>query len=197
MRKIRLWALAAVLCFCGSLQRAMAQTDLTGSIYENPNIMADEMKKISSAVLNNIDSIRTASIAKQEKEKGRKLTSVELAEVEDQIQKAQQLMAVMHKAVKNAIKMEFTTSKNVVMHMEMSVDDNALKLAGVSWARRKAMKAAMAVMPEKQKGTYEVKGNLVIVNDGEKPDTMRLSDDRKHLYGQLDPKTKFTLTKTK
>ena len=117
----------------------MAQTDLTGSIYENPNIMADEMKKISSAVLNNIDSIRTVSIAKQEKEKGRKLTSVELAEVEDQIQKAQQLMAVMHKAVKNAIKMEFTTSKNVVMHMQMSVDDNALKLAGVSWARRKAM----------------------------------------------------------
>lgn len=197
MRKIRLWALAAVLCFCGSLQRAMGQTDLTGSIYENPNIMADEMKKISSAVLNNIDSIRTASIAKQEKEKGRKLTSLELAEVEKQIQEAQQLMVAMQKAVKNAIKMEFTTSKNVVMHMQMSVDDNALKLAGVSWVKRKAMKAAMAVMPEKQKGTYEVKGNLVIINDGEEPDTMRLSDDRKHLYGQLDAKTKFTLTKTK
>ena len=197
MRKIRLWALATVLCFCGSLQRAMAQTDLTGSIYENPNIMADEMKKIMGTLDTKIDSIRTAAIAKEEKEKGRKLTSAEMAEVEGKVQEAQQMMVAMQKGLKTGIKMEFTTPTNVIMHMHMDLDESVLKMAGISWAKRKAMKAAMAVMPEKHKGTYEVKGNLVITNDGEELDTMRLSDDRKYLYGQLDPKTKFILTKTK
>ena len=175
----------------------MAQTDLTGSIYENPNIMANEMKKIMGTLDTKIDSIRTATIAKEEKEKGRKLTSAEMAEVEGKVQEAQQLMVALQEGMKTSIKMEFTTPTNVIMYMHMEVDENVLKRAGVSWAKRKAMKAAMAVMPEKHKGTYEVKGNLVITNDGEELDTMRMSDDRKYLYGQLSPTKKFTLTKTK
>jgi hypothetical protein len=41
-----------------------------------------------------------------------------------------------------------------------------------------------------------VQGNLVIMDPKDEPDTLRLSDDGKYLYGKFDKKTDFKLTRT-
>ena len=197
MKQKRIWALAAVFCFCGSLQHALAQTDLTGSVYENPDIMGEEMKKLVATIDSRIDSIRMDAIEKKEKEAGRKLTPNEMAQLEEQIQEAQKMMIVMQKAMKTSVSVEFTSAKDVIMRVHMEINDDALKKGGVSWMRRKAMKAALSMMPEKQKATYEVMGDLIITFDGSERDTMRISKDRKFLYGKLDERQKFTLTRKK
>ena len=75
--------------------------------------------------------------------------------------------------------------------------DDALKAAGIGWAKRKLLKAALAVAPSSTKATYTVKDNLVILNESGDLDTLRLSDDGKFLYGKIDNKTNFKLTRTK
>ena len=92
--------------------------------------------------------------------------------------------------------MEFKNATDLVMKVDMRIDDAALKAAGISWIKRKALKAALAVAPTSQKGTYIQKGNLVIVTEhgDEETDTLRLSNDGKFLYGKLDEE-EFKLTR--
>ena len=69
----------------------------------------------------------------------------------------------------------------------------ALKNAGIGWAKRKALKSAIALLPSSQKMKYSVKDNLIICSDGSDKDTLTISADGKYLYGKMDEKTKFKL----
>lgn len=175
---------------------AYGQTNLTGRVYYNANIMASEFDEKLKELDKEIASKRTETIAAMEKKKGRKLTAAEEAELTKELNKAMnKAKTMMKEGMKTAVTMEFKSAKEVVMKMEMKVDDAVLKAAGVSWIKRKAMKAAMALSPS-QKETYVVKGNQVIIGTGKDQDTMTLSADGKTLTGTMDGK-KFTLTRTK
>jgi 5'-3' exonuclease len=71
-----------------------------------------------------------------------------------------------------------------------------LKILGIGWLKRKALKASLALMPESQKAKYEVKGNKVIVIDEDR-DTLTLGNDGNTLSGIFDKETKYTLKRTK
>lgn len=175
---------------------AYGQTNLTGRVYYNANIMASEFDEKLKELDKEIASKRTETIAAMEKKKGRKLTAAEEAELNKELNQAMnKAKTMMKEGMKTAVTMEFKSAKEVVMKMEMKVDDAVLKAAGVSWIKRKAMKAAMALSPS-QKETYVVKGNQVIIGTGKDQDTMTLSADGKTLTGTMDGK-KFTLTRTK
>lgn len=172
------------------------QTNLTGRVYYNANIMASEFDEKLKELDKEIASKRTETIAAMEKKKGRKLTAAEEAELNKELNQAMnKAKTMMKEGMKTAVTVEFKSAKEVVMKMEMKVDDAVLKAAGVSWIKRKAMKAAMALSPS-QKETYVVKGNQVIIGTGKDQDTMTLSADGKTLTGTMDGK-KFTLTRTK
>ncbi len=188
--------LLATLAVVWATLTATAQTDLTGRVYSNPNILATLIKDVAKEIDSKMDSIRTAAIKEKEQKKGRKLTADELAEVENDVAKAQEMMEAMKKGMKMSVGVEFKSPTEVVMTNKTSLDDNALKAAGVSWVKRKAMKAALALAPSSAKDVYMVKGNLVIVGKKNDTDTLRISNDGKYLYGKMD-KTKFTLTRTK
>lgn len=186
----------AIVCLAlGSALPLLAQTDLTGKTYYHPNIMADELNKAMSQVKLEIDSLREDALAKAEAKKGSKLTESEIKELNDRLEEGRKMMEAVKKAVTTAITVEFTSPKDAVVRIHMAIDDNALKLAGVSWMKRKAVKMALAIMPEKHKATYEVKDRMVIFDDGEEKDTMRLSQDNKFLSGTFDGKTPFKLTR--
>lgn len=175
---------------------AYGQTNLTGRVYYNANIMASEFDEKLKELDKEIASKRKETIAAMEKKKGRKLTAAEEAELTKELNQAMnKAKTMMKEGMKTAVTMEFKSAKEVVMKMEMKVDDAVLKAAGVSWIKRKAMKAAMALSPS-QKETYVVKGNQVIIGTGKDQDTMTLSADGKTLTGTMDGK-KFTLTRTK
>lgn len=70
-------------------------------------------------------------------------------------------------------------------------------MAGLMDEALKDVDQKMAAARKSQKGTYVVQGELVILDDGEEKDTLRLSPDAKHLYGIFDKDTKYTLTRTK
>lgn len=186
--------LAAGLLLCGSLNSS-AQTSLVGRVYQNPNIMDDIMSTALKEANTKSDSVRKVGIAKKEKELGRKLTSEEVAEVDKELKDAMEKAKVASKAVKTAITFTFQDETNAVMNMKMSIDEEALKLIGVSWAKRKAMKAALAIAPENQKCTYVREGNMIITSDDKDKDTLMLSDDGTKLYGAMEKGKKlFILT---
>ena len=186
--------LAAGLLLCGSLNSS-AQTSLVGRVYQNSNIMDDIMNSALKEINTKSDSVRKVGIAKKEKELGRKLTSEEVAEVDKEVKDAMEKAKVASKAVKTAITFTFQDETNAVMNMKMSIDEEALKLIGVSWAKRKAMKAALAKAPENQKCTYVREGNMIITSDDKDKDTLRLSDDGTKLYGAMEKGKKlFILT---
>lgn len=170
---------------------------LAGRKYYNANIIASLMDGEMDNMEQKIDSAKHEALVKAEQKKGRQLTAAEKAEVEEKAKEAQQMMIAVRKGMSTAITVEFTTEKNATMKVKMKVSDDVLKAAGIPWLKRKAMKAALAVAPSTMKATYEVKGNLVILNDDGELDTLRLSADRKKLYGTFDKKTPFTLTLTK
>lgn len=186
--------LAAGLLLCGSLNSS-AQTSLVGRVYQNPNIMDDIMSTALKEVNTKSDSVRKEAIAKKEKELGRKMKAEELAELDKELKDAMEKAKVASKAVKTAITFTFQDETNAVMNMKMSIDEEALKLIGVSWAKRKAMKAALAIAPENQKCTYVREGNMIITSDDKDKDTLRLSDDGTKLYGAMEKGKKlFILT---
>ena len=113
-------------------------------------------------------------------------TSIE--EHDEQADKRSRFISSIHRKLKD--------DKNLVMKTDMKMDDDILKKAGISWAKRKAMKLALAIMPA-EKATYHTEGDMIIVEDEKEPDTMRISADGKYIYGKMDEKTKFTLTRTK
>ena len=186
--------LEAGLLLCGSLNSS-AQTSLVGRVYQNPNIMDDVMSTALKEVNTKSDSVRKEAIAKKEKELGRKMKAEELAELDKELKDAMEKAKVASKAVKTAITFTFQDETNAVMNMKMSIDEEALKLIGVSWAKRKAMKAALAIAPENQKCTYVREGNMIITSDDKDKDTLMLSDDGTKLYGEMEKGKKlFILT---
>lgn len=186
--------LAAGLLLCGSLNSS-AQTSLVGRVYQNLNIMDDIMNSALKEANTKSDSVRKEAIAKKEKELGRKMKAEELAELDKELKDAMEKAKVASKAVKTAITFTFQDETNAVMNMKMSIDEEALKLIGVSWAKRKAMKAALAIAPENQKCTYVREGNMIITSDDKDKDTLMLSDDGTKLYGAMEKGKKlFILT---
>jgi len=191
MKKIIL-AIVAIMTAIG----VNAQTNLTGRVYHNPNIMANMMdqevnidKKIAEA--------RKEAIAKMEKKKGRELTKEELAKIDKELAGIKNQAEAAKKCMSTAITVEFASATNLVMRQKTRVDDEALKILGVGWLKRKALKASLALMPESQKAKYEVKGNKVIVIDDKDRDTLTIGNDGNTLSGIFDKETKYTLKRTK
>ena len=173
-----------------------AQTSLKGRVYHNPNIMEKVMNQ-EADIDKEIAEARSKAIAKKEKEKGRKLTQKETAELDKAMADAKKQAQIAKKALTMALTIEFTSATDGVMKQKTKVDDDALKTMGVGWLKRKAIKASLALMPESHKAKYEVKGNKVIVIDDKDRDTLTLSNDGKTLSGTFDKNTKYTLKRTK
>lgn len=173
-----------------------AQTSLKGRVYHNPNIMEKVMNQ-EADIDKEIAEARAKAIAKKEKEKGRKLTQKEIAELDKAMADAKKQAQIAKKALTMALTIEFTSATDVVMKQKTKVDDDALKTMGVGWLKRKAIKASIALMPESHKVKYEVKGNKVIIIDDKERDTLTLSNDGKTLSGTFDKDTKYTLKRTK
>ena len=193
MRK--LYVLLLVVLLCGT-QYVQAQTNLSGRVYYNANIMADEMNKMVKDAKSDITKKRNEMIAKKEKDLGRKLNQKELAMIDEGVQKGQKMMDAVRKGMKTAITITFKNENELVMKADMKIDDEVMKAAGIGWAKRKLMKAAMAIMPA-QKGKYVVKGNTIYVDEGDgEKDTLQISADGKSLSGKMDNK-RFTLKRTK
>ena len=193
---LKLTILSAMMFLCSA--GAMAQTNLSGRTYYNANIMAEDLNATTKDIDKKIADARVRAYAKIEQKKGRKPNEKEKAAIEKELQKA----AEVSKAVKNGgitikIKIDFTSDKNMVMDAESKVTEEVLKAAGVSWLKRKAMKAALSLAPSKIKGTYVVNGNMVIFDEDGEKDTLTLSPDGKYLYGKYDKKRNFKLTRTK
>lgn len=170
---------------------------LAGRTYYNANILAGELNKKLKEMDQKIPEIRTGKYAKFEKEKGRKPTAAEKAKLDKEVDEAIAQTKILAKGATTAITVDFKTDKNVVMKADMNVSDDAMKAAGIGWLKRKAMKAALAVAPSSSKATYVVKGNLIIIDDGEEKDTLRLSTDGKYLYGKFEKDINFKLTRAK
>ena len=173
---------------------AKAQTNLTGRVYANPNILAGVLDEAVKKV--NIEEAKAEAIAKAEKDIGRQLTDKEKAELDKQTEEAMQMIEAMKEGMVTAISVEFKSETEVVSRTKMKIDEEVLKKAGISWLKRKALKAAIAMAPESEKGTYIVKDNLIIIDPDDEPDTLRLSSDGRQIYGKMDDKTNFTLTLT-
>lgn len=176
---------------------ASAQTSLVGRVYHHPNIMADEIKAKAGDLTKNKDEAKAKAIAKAEKKKGRALTAEEKTKVEKQAEQACKAAENIIKGITTMVTATFKTDKEMEMQMKMQVDEEALKEAGVSWAKRKLLKTAVSIAPSKETLNYIVQGNLIICSDGTEKDTLTISPDGKYLYGKMDEKTSFTLTRTK
>ena len=189
-----LLAIAAAMMFALNLQ---AQNSLVGRTYYNANIMTDALYEATKDMDKKVQDAKTEEIAKLEKKEGRKATRAEIAEIDAKMQKAQKMMEAMTKGMTTELTVTFKTEKEAVMKANISVSDEALKNAGIGWMKRKALKAAIALIPSTEKSSYIVKGNLVImIDDDEGNDTLRLSNDGKYLFGKFDKKTDYKLTRT-
>ena len=173
-----------------------AQSNLAGRIYYNPNILSGKMKELSQEVNKNMADAKAQAIKEEEQKKKRKLSASEKAEVEKKAEQAQKVIQAMEKGMKTAITMTFKDENTVVMKTEMKIDDEALKSAGIGWAKRKVIQAACAISPS-EKAKYTVKCDMIILEEGKELDTMYLSNDGKTLTGKMDQDTPFKLTRTK
>ena len=191
--KVRILLAVILLLAPCSLPLLQAQS-LVGRVYHNANIMGEKMNE---AISKAIPEAKAEEISKQEKEKGRKLTAAEKAEIEKKLDEAQAKADAAMKGIKTAVTVEFKSETQAIMKMDMKVNEEALKQAGVNWAKRKALKAVLAIAPTTEKTTYVVKGNLVIMDPTDEPDTLRLSNDGKYLYGKFDKDFEVKLTRTK
>ena len=195
--KRRFFGLLTALWMVGTLS-VSAQTSLAGRTYHHPNIMADMMNDATKDLDKKVAEARTKAIAEGEKKKGRKLTAEELAKLDEEIKKKMEMVAAMKKGMTMAITVEFKDQKNMVMKQKTKVSDDALKAAGYGWLKRKALKAALAIAPSSEKGTYIVKDSLVIMTDKDnEKDTLFLSQNGKYLKGRMDKKMSFKLTRIK
>ena len=174
---------------------ASAQTSLVGRVYYHPNIIADEMKNMQNEIDSKVEEAIREEIEKAEKKKGRPLTAEEKAQTKKEVEEASKRAILVMKSTKTSVTATFKSDKEMEMQMKFQMDDETLKNAGVSWAKRKAIKATIALLPSTEKMKYTVQGNLIICSDGKDKDTLTLSDDGKYLYGKMDDKTKFKLTR--
>ena len=184
--------------FISSLLVTNAQTSLAGRSYHHPNIMADAMKEATKDLDKKIAEAKKKAIAEGEKKKGRKFTAEETAKIDKELKEKVEEVNAIKKGMKTAITIEFIDDKKIVLKPDIKINDDALKAAGMGWLKRKALKAALALAPKSEKGTYIVKGDMIIMTDSNnEKDTMTISKDGKFLYGKFDEKTPFKLTRTK
>ena len=170
--------------FISSLLVTNAQTSLAGRSYHHPNIMADAMKDATKDLDKKIAEAKKKAIAEGEKKKGRKLTAEETAKIDKELKEKVEEVNAIKKGMKTAITIEFIDDKKIVLKPDR--------------LKRKALKAALALAPKSEKGTYIVKGDMIIMTDSNnEKDTMTISKDGKFLYGKFDEKTPFKLTRTK
>lgn len=185
-----------VLCFAllfTTASGSFAQNSLAGRVYHNANILADQVAKMAAADMQNA---KAKYIAGLEEKKGHTLTAKERAKADKEFdEKMAEAMGVLD-GMKTSVTIEFTTATEGITRMKMTIDEEALKKAGVSWLKRKALKVTASSMPDAEKFTYTVDGSLVIFADKQETDTFRLADDGKSLIGKID-KDKVTLKRTK
>lgn len=176
---------------------AEAQTSLVGREYHNPNIMSDIYKDIERQVAD----MKAKALVKIEEKKGRKLTEVEMKEFKELIGKEESKLRAMKNGTSMSMTVTFKNDKTAVVKAKMKMTDEAMKAADIGWLKRKALKAAMAVMPAIDM-PYIIKGNMVILQDEEENDTLYISADRNSLSGIYRGKKKsenihYTLARTK
>lgn len=176
---------------------AEAQTSLVGREYHNPNIMSDIYKDIERQVAD----MKAKALVKMEEKKGRKLTEAEMKEFNEKIGKEESKLRAMKNGTSMSMTVTFKNDKTAVVKAKMKMTDEAMKAADIGWLKRKALKAAMAVMPAIDM-PYIIKGNMVILQDEEENDTLYISADRNSLSGIYRGKKKsenihYTLARTK
>ena len=192
MKKFLAMAIVAMIALS-----AEAQTSLVGREYHNPNIMSDIYKDIDRQVAD----MKAKALMKMEKKKGRKLTEAEMKEFNEKIGKEESKLRAMKNGTSMAMTVTFKNDKTAVVKAKMKMTDEAMKAADIGWLKRKALKAAMAVMPAIDM-PYIIKGNMVILQDEEENDTLYISADRNSLSGIYRGKKKsenihYTLARTK
>jgi len=176
---------------------AEAQTSLVGREYHNPNIMADMYKDVDRQVAD----MKVKALEKAEKKKGRKLTEEELKKFNELIGKEESKLRTIKNGTSMAMTVTFKNDKTAVVKAKIKMTDEAMKAADIGWLKRKALKAAMSVMPAIDM-PYIIKGNMVILQDEEENDTLYISADRNSLSGIYRGKKKsenihYTLPRTK
>ena len=192
MKKFLAMAIVAMIAFS-----AEAQTSLVGREYHNPNIMSDIYKDIDRQVAD----MKAKALMKMEKKKGSKLTEAEMKEFNEKIGKEESKLRAMKNGTSMAMTVTFKNDKTAVVKAKIKMTDEAMKAADIGWLKRKALKAAMAVMPAADM-PYIIKGNMVILQDEEGNDTLYISADRNSLSGIYRGKKKsenihYTLARTK
>ena len=91
---------------------AYGQTNLTGRVYYNANIMASEFDEKLKELDKEIANKRTETIAAMEKKKGRKQTAAEEAELNKELNKAlNKAKTMMKEGMKTAVTMEFKSPR--------------------------------------------------------------------------------------
>ena len=193
MKKFLVMAIVAMM----TALSAEAQTSLVGREYHNPNIMSDIYKDIERQVAD----MKAKALVKLEEKKGRKLTEAEMKEFNEKIGKEESKLRAMKNGTSMAMTVTFKNDKTAVVKAKMKMTDEAMKAADIGWLKRKALKAAMAVMPAIDM-PYIIKGNMVILQDEEENDTLYISADRNSLSGIYRGKKKsenihYTLARTK
>lgn len=172
-----------------------AQTNLVGRVYYNENIMSNEINDMLKDIDKEMAESKAKAIEEAEKKKGRKLTTEEIAKIDKEMKEAKELANAMKKGMKVSITITFKDENIMIAKIKMNVSDDILKAAGVSWAKRKAIKLATSISPT-EKTNYFVKDNLIICDDGKEKDTLKISNDGKYLYGKFEKNQPFTLTRT-
>ena len=193
MKKFLVMAIVAMM----TALSAEAQTSLVGREYHNPNIMSDIYKDIDRQVAD----MKAKALMKMEKKKGRKLTEAEMKEFNEKIGKEESKLRAMKNGTSMAMTVTFKNDKTAVVKAKIKMTDEAMKAADIGWLKRKALKAAMAVMPAADM-PYIIKGNMVILQDEEGNDTLYISADRNSLSGIYRGKKKsenihYNLARTK
>lgn len=175
---------------------AQAQTNLVGRVYHNSNVIAGKMNEVTKDMNKELHQAKADAIKKAEEKKKRKLTDSEKAELNKKTEEGMKMAEAIFKGTKTAVTVTFKDEKTLMLKMDMKVDDEAMKKAGIGWAKRKMIHAACAIAPS-EKCKYTVKGNMIITEEGNEKDTMFLSDDGKYLTGKIDEDMPFKLTRTK
>lgn len=174
-----------------------AQTNLSGRKYHHPDIMAEGMKAYEKDLEKKMAEVVGQEIAKAENKKGAPLSADEKAQIKAKQDEAIKFSLAVMKATKTAMTATFKSDTELVMQADITLDEDALKAAGLGWAQRKALKAAISLTPSTQKMSYTTRDNLVFCNDGAERDTLALSDDGNYLYGEFEEGKTFKLTRTK
>ena len=158
--------------------------------------MKGQFKEIVSQISSKKDSLRLAAYQEERKKRGRELTEEEKQNVNKKIDEEMELLKHLETAMKVAIKVEFKSESDLIMYMKVTIDEEILKKAKVSWTKRKAIKAALALAPQKEKDTYIRQNNLIIVGKAKDTDTLKLSDDGKYIYGTFEKNKPFRLVRS-